>query len=43
MWGRMPPKERERILQSMQEQFPNRYRELLEQYYEHLAKETPAE
>lgn len=43
MWGRMPPKERERILQSMQEQFPNRYRELLEQYYEHLAKETPVE
>lgn len=39
MWGRMPPKEREAILQSLQRRFPGRYRELLEQYYEELAKQ----
>lgn len=41
-WGRMPPREREAILQSMQQQFPGRYRELLEQYYKQLAKDSAA-
>jgi len=41
-WGRMPPKEREAILQSLQQQFPGRYRELLEQYYRQLAEEPSA-
>lgn len=39
-WGRMPPKARDQILQSLQKQFPSRYRDLLEQYYEQLARET---
>lgn len=39
-WGRMPPMERERILQDLQKQFPSRYRDLLEQYYEQLAKDS---
>ena len=37
-WGAMPPAERERILQALRESFPNRYRQLVEQYYEELAK-----
>lgn len=37
-WGAMPPAERERILQALRESFPNRYRKLVEQYYEELAK-----
>lgn len=37
-WGNMPPLERERILQALRESFPNRYRQLVEQYYEELAK-----
>lgn len=39
-WGSMPPQERERILQSIRERFPARYRELIEQYYLELSK-TP--
>ena len=38
MWGSMPPAERERILQALRESFPTRYRQLVEQYYEELAK-----
>lgn len=41
-WGKMPPREREEILQSIQKQFPSRYRELLEQYYKELAKDQAA-
>ncbi len=37
-WGAMPPLERERILQALRESFPSRYRQLVEQYYEELAK-----
>lgn len=37
-WGSMPPAERERILQALREGFPSRYRKLVEQYYEQLAK-----
>lgn len=37
-WGAMPPAERERILQALRESFPSRYRQLVEQYYEDLAK-----
>ncbi len=39
MWGRMRPEERQRILQSIRESFPSRYRQLVEQYYRQLAKE----
>lgn len=38
MWGAMPPAERERVLQALRESFPGRYRQLVEQYYEELAK-----
>jgi hypothetical protein len=37
-WGRMPPEQRERILQALDDRFPARYRRLVEQYYEQLAK-----
>ncbi len=38
VWGTMPPAQRERILQALRDNFPNRYRQLVEQYYEELAK-----
>jgi len=38
-WGNMPPEERERILQSIGKDFPSQYRQLVEQYYNQLAKE----
>jgi len=37
-WGSMPPAEREKILQALKDSFPSRYRRLVEQYYEELAK-----
>lgn len=37
-WGNLPPAEREKILQSIRERFPSRYRELVEQYYRALAE-----
>lgn len=40
-WGRMPPREREEILQTLQRRFPSQYRELLEQYYRQLSKDAP--
>lgn len=40
-WGKMPPRERDEILQSLQQSFPSQYRELLEQYYRELAKDAP--
>lgn len=41
-WGKMPPRERDQILQTLQKQFPSQYRELLEQYYKQLAKDAPS-
>ncbi|MCH7807916.1 MAG: hypothetical protein IIB60_01720 [Planctomycetes bacterium] len=38
-WGGMPPAQRERILQTLRDSFPGRYRRLVEQYYEQLAKD----
>ena len=38
MWGRLPPAEREKILQSLRDRFPSRYRQLVEQYYRSLAE-----
>lgn len=35
-WGQMPPNEREKALSNIQAQFPNRYRDLVEQYYKGL-------
>ena len=39
MWGQMRPEDRQRVLQSLREGFPSRYRQLVEQYYRQLAKE----
>ncbi|MFQ5807227.1 MAG: hypothetical protein ACE5I3_12330 [Phycisphaerae bacterium] len=39
VWGKLPPAERERILQSIGAKFPSRYRQLVEQYYRALAEE----
>ncbi|MCH8053859.1 MAG: hypothetical protein IH895_07340 [Planctomycetes bacterium] len=39
VWGSMKPQQRARILQVLQENFPNRYRQLVEQYYKELARE----
>jgi len=38
-WGAMQPAERERILQTLKDRFPDRYRQLVEQYYRQLAEE----
>ncbi len=38
-WGAMPPAQREKILQSLRDSFPTRYRQLVEQYYQELAKQ----
>ncbi len=39
VWGQMRPQERAKVLQLLQDNFPSRYRELVEQYYNELAKE----
>jgi hypothetical protein len=38
LWGSMPPAQREQVLQALRDSFPSRYRQLVEQYYEELAK-----
>ena len=38
-WGKLPPAERERVLQAIGERHPSRYRQLVEQYYRALAEE----
>jgi len=38
VWGAMPPAERAKVLQALRDSFPSRYRQLVEQYYEDLAK-----
>ncbi len=40
-WGALPDHERDRILQSMTEGFPNHYQRILERYYKRLAQEKP--
>jgi hypothetical protein len=42
-WGQLPPKERERILQSRTEGFPAGYESLLQSYYQRLAQEKATE
>ena len=37
-WGKMRDKEREDVLQALKQKFPDRYRELLEQYNKALAE-----
>lgn len=38
-WGQMRPAERAKVLQVLQESFPSRYRDLVEQYFTELGKE----
>ena len=38
-WGNMPTATRQRILQALQDDFPDRYRALVEQYYRELAEQ----
>jgi hypothetical protein len=38
-WGKLSPRERDRIMQSMTEGFPPEYRMVLERYYRRLAEE----
>jgi hypothetical protein len=40
-WAQLPPHERERILQSMTEGFPDHYQGVLTEYYKRLAEEQP--
>lgn len=40
LWGQLPPKERERILQSQNEGFPAGYESILSSYYRRLAQES---
>jgi hypothetical protein len=40
-WGELPAKERERILQSMNDGFPSHYQAILERYFARLADEKP--
>lgn len=40
MWGKLPPAEREKILERLREKYPSRYRQLVEQYYRSLAGEN---
>jgi hypothetical protein len=42
-WGQLPPKQREEILQSRTEGFPPGYESLLQNYYQQLAQEKPAD
>jgi hypothetical protein len=39
-WGSMPEKERERALTLLKEKFPERYREIVEQYMKSLADQA---
>lgn len=38
-WGKLPPAERDKILQRIRERFPSRYRQLVEQYYRSMAED----
>ena len=38
-WGNLPPKEREKALQELGEEFPPHYRSVIEEYFRQLAKE----
>jgi hypothetical protein len=40
LWGQLPPKERQQILQSQNEGFPAGYEAILSSYYKHLAQEN---
>ncbi len=37
-WAKLPPRERQKVLDALRERFPKRYRELIEAYYKALAE-----
>lgn len=39
VWGQMKPQDRDRIMQTLQQNFPSRYRQMVEQYYRAVAQE----
>lgn len=41
-WGALPQRDREEILQGLDEEFPMRYRDYIEDYYRSIAEEPPA-
>lgn len=40
-WGDLPPKEREEALQKLSKGLPSHYRDVIEEYFQKLAKEEP--
>ncbi len=40
-WGKLPPAEREKFLQTLKEKFPERYQEILTEYFKQLSTSTP--
>jgi hypothetical protein len=38
-WGRLPPRERERLLVAFKEGMPQRYRDIIRDYYRSVAAE----
>ena len=40
-WGRLPPEAREKFLQTLKEKFPDRYQEILTEYFKQLSTSTP--
>lgn len=38
-WGRLPPREREKLLETFRENMPERYREMVKDYFQKLAAE----
>lgn len=40
-WGRLPPAEREKFLQTLKDRFPERYQEMLAEYFKQLSTSQP--
>ncbi len=38
-WGKLPPAEREKFIQALKEKFPDRYEEILKEYFRELAED----
>jgi hypothetical protein len=40
-WGKLPPEEREKFLQTLKEKFPDRYEQILTEYFKQLSTSKP--
>ena len=40
-WGRLPPEEREKFLQTLKQKFPDRYEQILTEYFKQLSTSKP--